>query len=161
MFRNYFKIGLRNLLKNKLFSVINISGMAISMACFLIIALYVNDELSFDKHIDDLALKYRVYVNVITSDGRTNAYATVPPPLGPALVAEYPEVESTVRFLNISSNVLFEVRDKKITEAKGAYADASVFDMFSLNVVEGDAKTALKEPSTLAISKSLSRKYFR
>ena len=70
MFQSYFKIGWRNLLKNKLFSVINISGMAISIASFLIISFFVYDEFRFDKHIENARLKYRVYGKYFTDDGR-------------------------------------------------------------------------------------------
>ncbi len=94
MFQSYFKVGFRNLLKNKLFSAINVSGMAISITSILVIALFINDELSFDKHVADVELKYRVYNEHFVDDGSKRKGAMVPPAIGPGLAAEYPEVES-------------------------------------------------------------------
>jgi putative ABC transport system permease protein len=160
MFSNYLKIGWRNLLKNKLFSIINIAGMAISIACFLIISLFVADELMFDRHVQDSDLKYRVFIDYYSEGSNMRSLAMVPPMIGPEMVSELPEVESYQRFMYINSSVLFEVGEKKLMEEKGAYSDPSVFDMFTLRLAEGDAKTALKEPGTVAISQSLARKYF-
>jgi putative ABC transport system permease protein len=160
MLKNYLKIGLRNLLKNKLFTVINISGMAISIASFLIIALFVYDEMKFDKHVEDASLKFRVYNEHFNEDGSKRKGAMIPPMVAPTLAAEYPEVESFARFLNFNSPVLFEAGTKKLTETGGGYADPGMLEMFSLNVVEGDRVTALKERNTIAISKTLARKYF-
>ncbi len=160
MLKNYLKIGIRNLLKNKLFSFINISGMAISIATFLVITLFIIDELKFDKHIADVSLKYRVFNEYFLEDGSTMKGAMIPPPIGPTLVAEYPEVEYATRFLNFNNNTLFQVGDKKLTESKGGYADRTIFEMFSLNLVEGDPKTALTEHNSVAISKTLADKYF-
>lgn len=160
MFQNYFKIGLRNLLKNKLFSAINIAGMAISIASFLVIALFVADELSFDEHVEDVQLKYRVYNDSYNEEGNVKQQAMVPPMFAVTMEAEIPEVEYTTRFMYISSKVLFEAGDKKINEENGAYADPSVFKMFSLPLVEGDSKTALVGPNAVAISESMAKKYF-
>jgi len=160
MFKNYLKIGVRNLLKNKLFSFINIAGMAISIATFLVIGLFILDELKFDKHVEDVSLKYRVFNQHFMEDGSTKKGAMVPPPIGPTLVEEFPEVDYASRFLNFNFNVLFKVGEKKLTENKGGFADATIFDMFSLNVTEGDHKTALKDPYGVAINKTLEKKYF-
>lgn len=160
MLKNYLKIGFRNLLKNKLFSLINISGMAISMASFLLIALFIADELKYDKHIKDVELKYRVYNEFFYDDGRKVQAAMIPPTITPALKAEFPEVESYARIMNISSSILLEVDDKKFTENEGGYADPDIFNMFSLELVEGDKRTALTAPNTIAISQTLAEKYF-
>lgn len=160
MLKNYFKIGIRNLIKNKLFSFINIFGMAISIATFLIITLFVLDELKFDKHVADVSLKYRVFNKHFMEDGSIKKGAMVPPMIGSTLVAEYPEIEYATRFLNFNFNVLFETGDKKLTENKGGYVDPTVFDMFSLSLLEGDRKTALLRPNSVAISSTLAKKYF-
>src|SRR5687768_4323932 len=118
MLRNYIKIGLRNLLKNKLFSLINISGMAISIACVLVIGLYVSDELKFDKYVDDVSMKFRVYNDYYSDDGTIRKAAMVPPMIAPTLKSEFPEVEYHFRFLNNNGTVLFEVGNKKIIESK-------------------------------------------
>lgn len=160
MLKNYFKIGIRNLLKNKLFSLINISGMAISIASFLIIAIYVFDEFSFDKHVEDVHLKYRVFADGYADNVLTRQQAMIPPMIATTIDNEIPEVEYSTRFMRINSNVLFEVGDKKINEGMGAYADPTVFRMFSMKLVEGDINKALTEPNGVAISASLARKYF-
>ena len=160
MLKNYLNIGIRNLLKNKLFSSINIAGMAISIATLLIITLFVADELKFDRHINDAPLKFRVFNEYFLEDGSTRKGAMIPPPIGPTLVEEYPEVEYASRFLNFNYNVLFQAGGKKLTELKGGYADPTIFDMFSLKVTEGDRKTALKELYGVAINKTLAKKYF-
>lgn len=160
MLRNYIKIGFRNLLKNKLFSLINISGMAISITTFLIITLFIVDELKFDEYVTDASMKYRVFNEYFIDDGRVIKGAMIPPMIGPTLMAEYPEVEYNTRFLNFNNNVLFEVGDKKLTEIKGGYADPTIFDMFSLRLLEGDRNTALREPNTIALNKTLAQKYF-
>ena len=160
MLRNYLKIGIRNLLKNKLFSFINIAGMAISIAIFLIIALFVADELKFDKHVADVSLKYRVFNEYFSDDGSVKKGSMIPPMIGSTLVTEFPEVEYSTRFLNFNANLLFKTPDKKLTEEKGGFADATIFDMFSLTLAEGDRKTALLTPNGVAINKTLAKKYF-
>jgi putative ABC transport system permease protein len=160
MLKNYFKIGVRNLLKNKLFSFINIFGMAISIATFLVIALFVADELSFDEHVEDVSLKYRVYNQHFLEDGSTKKGAMISPMIGPTLATEYPEVQYATRFLNFNFNILFEAGDKKLTENRGGYADATIFNMFNLSLLEGDRNTALLHPQTVAISQTLAKKYF-
>ncbi|HTE31767.1 MAG TPA: ABC transporter permease, partial [Chryseolinea sp.] len=160
MLRNYLKIGLRNLLGNKLFTLINIGGMAISIASFLIISLFIYDEWLFDKHVKDYDLKYRVYAERFTDDGGTVLAAMIAPMIAPTMASEYPEVESYFRFMNLNDPVLFQVGDKTFTEGKGGFADPTVFDMFSLELLEGDIETALKEPNSIAISETLKKKYF-
>ncbi|MBT1702547.1 ABC transporter permease [Chryseosolibacter indicus] len=157
MFNSYLRIGWRNLVKNKLFSVINISGMAISMTSFLIISLFVYDELKFDKHIEDVNLKYRIF-NEHFREGRD--FAIIPAVIAPTLAAEYPEVEYFTRFMNLYTPPLFEVRNKKFTEDKGGLADPSFFKMFSLELIEGNANNALKKPNEVGINKTLKEKYF-
>jgi putative ABC transport system permease protein len=157
MFRNYFKIGIRNLAKNRLFSLINISGMAISIASFLIISLFIYDELKFDKHVEDADLKYRVY-NEHFEEERN--FAVIPPIIGTTLVSEFPEVEYCTRFMAFMNPPLFEVGERKFTEGKGGYADPSIFEMFSLKLLEGNMEDALQEPNSIAINQSLKQKYF-
>jgi putative ABC transport system permease protein len=160
MFQNYLKIGIRNLMKNKLFSSINISGMAISLASFMLITLFIYDELQFDKHVNDHSRKYRVYTEGFADDGSLRKRSMIPPMIAPTAATEFPEVEAYTRFLNFNYPILFEAGDKKLTERKGGYADPSIFDMFSMKLIEGDASTALKEPNSIAISQLLKQKYF-
>jgi putative ABC transport system permease protein len=160
MLRNYFTIGLRNLLKNKLFTLINISGMAISIASFLIIGLFVYDEYQFDRDVRDIDLKFRVFNERFSDDGEKRNGAMVPPMIAPTLAAEYAEVENYSRFMNFNQAVLFEYGDKKMIEDKGGYADPYILQMFSLRLLEGDTSTALKGPASIAINRTLKEKYF-
>jgi putative ABC transport system permease protein len=160
MYKSYFKIGWRNLKKNKLFSLINISGMTISVTSFLLIALFMHDELQFDKHVDGYSNKYRVYTEGLAEDGSLRKRSMIPPVIAPTAAAAFPEIESYTRFLNFNYPILIKVGDKKMSEHKGGYADPTIFDMFSLKLVEGDVRTALKEPNTIAISNTLKQKYF-
>ena len=160
MLQNYLKIGFRNLIKNKLFTAINISGMAISIASFLIITLYVYDELQYDKHVEDVSSKYRVYNDHYNTEGFQRRGAMIPPMIAPTMQAELPEVESYARFMNFNNPVLFEYGDIKFPEAKGGYADPAFLKMFSVKLLEGDSKTALTEPNMIAINSTLKKKYF-
>lgn len=160
MYRSYIKIGWRNLAKSKLFSLINISGMAISVASFILISLFVYDELQFDKHVVDHHRKYRVYTQGPAVDGTIRKHSMIAPMIAPTAEAEFPEVESYTRFLNFNFPILFKVGDIKLTETRGGYIDPTAFDMFSLNLLEGDARTVLQEPNTIAISSELKQKYF-
>lgn len=160
MYKNYLKIGFRNLIKSKLFSFINISGMAVSIASVILIGLFIYDELKFDKHVEDYSQKYRLYTEGQADDGSMRKVAMIAPMISFTAANEFPEVEAYTRFMNFNSPVLFVAGDKKLTEQKGGYADASILTMFSLNMLEGNAETALKEPHTVAINETLKKKYF-
>src|SRR4051812_47908265 len=160
MLKNYLKIATRNLLKNKLFSAINIGGMAISFSIFMIIALFIWDEYQFDKHVQDVDLKFRVYNDLYAEDGSMRKASMIPPMVAPTLAAEYPEVDYYSRFLNFNGPLLFETAEKKLTETGGGYADATILDMFSAQMIEGDRSTAIAQPRTIAINRSLAKKYF-
>jgi len=160
MLQNYLRIGLRNLAKNRLFTSINIGGMAVSIACFLIIALFVYDELRFDKHIENVSDKYRVYTDHFNQDGFQRKAAMIPPMIAPTMLAEFPEVKAYARIMHLHSPVLFKYGHIKFAERKGGYADPYMLEMLSLKLSEGDINTALKEPNMIAISETLKKKYF-
>lgn len=160
MYKNYFKIAFRNLAKSKLFSLINIGGMAVSIASVMVIALFIYDELQFDTHVEDYSRKYRVYTEGYIEDGSLRKRSMIAPMIAPTAAAEFPEVESYARFLNFNYPVLFKVGDKKLTEKQGGYADSSFLTLFSLRLLEGDAGSALKNPNSIAISRTLKEKYF-
>jgi putative ABC transport system permease protein len=118
MFFNYFRIALRNLAKYKIFSFINIGGMAISLASAFLIALFVWDELKFDRHIEGGDLKYRIYN--INKAG--NYLPIVPYPFASYMKKDFPEIESTLRLMDTYSDRLFEAGDKRILEGGGRHA---------------------------------------
>ncbi|MEP7231539.1 MAG: ABC transporter permease [Ginsengibacter sp.] len=158
MFKNYFKIAWRNLRKNKTFSIINIAGLSIGVSCFLLITLYVLDELSYDKYNVHAREIYRIDNHVKFGDFSYDG-AEAPAILGPTLKKDYSQVEKYVRFKNYGSFVI-KKGSENLKEDKAVYADSTLFDVFTLPMIEGDAKTALREPHSLVINESAAKKYF-
>lgn len=158
MIKNYLKIAWRNLLKNKTFSVINIIGLSVGVTCFLLIAFYVLDELNYDKYNAKADRIYRIDDHVKFGDF-TYEGAESPAVMGPAFTKDYPQIQGYVRLKNYGGFVVSKGNDN-IKEEKGAYADSSLFDVFTLPVIAGDPKTALKEPHSLVITESTAKKYF-
>jgi putative ABC transport system permease protein len=159
MYRNYIKIAWRNLLKNKTFSLINIFGLAIGLACFVLIALYVLDELSYDRFYPDAARIYRVHSD-IRFGGTDLVMAVSSDPFGATLKKDYPEVEQFVRLYASDGRKFIKRGTETIIENRVAHADSTYFDMFSRPILAGNAQTALNEPNTVAISRSAAEKYF-
>ena len=158
MLKNYFTLAFRNLLKNKLHSSINIAGLTIGMSSFILIALYIQYELSYDLHFADSDQIYRVYTQQKGSDFRgTNEFAVSPMPLAPTLKEQFAEVEqaTTLAF----SNELVSLEGEVFKE-KGLYADEFSFDVFQFPLVEGVGKEALQDPTAILITQSLADKYF-
>lgn len=160
MLFNYFKIAFRNLLKNKLFSLINILGMSISLASVFVISLFVHDEFRFDKHIADADRKFRIYNYRVTDSGEAGNLAIVPYPMATFLQKDFPEIESTLRIMDTYGTTLFESGDKKVEESNGIYADSTIGEMLSLNFLQGDPTTALEKPNHVVLTQTIARKYF-
>ncbi len=158
MIRNYLKITTRNLLKHKFYTGINILGLAIGLACSLIIALYVLDELSYDTYHENSARIYRVDSN-IKFGGKDMNLAVGPAPMAEALKNDYPEVVSATRFRSWGS-FLVKRKDENFKEYNVIWADPGVFDVFSFEVFRGNPTTALTEPNSIAVSEHIAEKYF-
>lgn len=150
MLKNYLLIALRNLKKNGAYSVLNILGLAVGMAAFILIALYVQFELSFDKYHENAHRIYRVI-----REGR----AFTPAALGPALKEKIPEVTSVARMMR-RSDTLISYAQKHFLEEEFYWADPEIFEIFSLPFVIGDHRTALKDPSAIVLSQKTAKKYF-
>ena len=159
MFKNYFKIAFRNLWKYKGFSAINIIGLASGLACFILIALYVADELSYDKYNEKANRIYRIDADIVFG-GNNLHLAVSPDPMGAMLKKDYPQVEEYVRFYASSGNKLVKKGNEYITETHVAHADSTLFNVFTLPAVTGDTKTALNEPNTVVVTASTAKKYF-
>ena len=160
MFLNYWKIALRHIMGNKLYSILNILGYAIGIAAFLVILMYVNDELSYDQFHDKGERIFRMNRYTETPDGIKKAANTAAAP-GPTLVQEFPQVESTVRFMfPYPNNVLMKYGEEKFYEPGMLWADSTVFDVFSFPLLKGNPRKVLTEPFTLVISESMAEKYF-
>ncbi len=163
MLKNYLKIALRNLRKYKVYSFINISGLAIGMAVCILIFLWVRDELSFDRFHKNADRIYRVVKDVIQSNGDIYESAVTPWPLGAALVEDYPEIKKHTRFYNLSRKLITyksETGDRSFYENGVCVADPSFLDIFSFPLVKGDPATALTEPNTVVITEEIAEKYF-
>lgn len=159
MFSSYLTIAFRNLAKYKIFSVINIAGMAISLASCLLISIFVAEELSFDAHIQDADRKFRVY-NIMTIEGVQRYLPINPYPFASYMQRDFPEIESTLRMIDTYESQLFQLGETKSQEAYGVISESELFDMMSLQVIAGDENTALDRPYTAVLSESLAKKYF-
>jgi len=158
MLKNYFKTAFRNLLRNKFYTLINIIGLATGLAtCFLII-LYVLDELSYDKYNVNAKKIYRVN-NEIKFGGNYFDMAVSPALLGSTMVRDFPEVKQYTR-LRWYGSFLVKKGNENIQEGRVGFADSTLFDVFTLPVIEGDPKTALVEPHSLVITEKIAKKYF-
>lgn len=159
MLKNYFNVALRNILKHKFFSAINILGMTIGVAACLLIILYITDELSFDQFHSNADRIYQVGLHgkIGDQDIRT---ANTCPPMAVALVSEIAAVESATRVTPLFGRPAVKYEDKVLTEEKVFYADSNFFEFFSFRLKEGDIKTALKEPNTVVLTEDMSKKYF-
>jgi len=159
MIKNYLKIAWRNLRKNKAFSIINIFGLAAGLACFILIALYVADELSFDKFNEKADRIYRVETEIVFG-GTQEKLALSADPIGATLKNDYPQVEQFARFYTSNGAKTVKKGNAFIVERKVCHADSTLFDVFTLPAVAGDPRTALNEPNTVVITKSTAEKYF-
>jgi putative ABC transport system permease protein len=158
MIKNYFKTAWRNIRKNTLFSFINISGLSIGITTFFIIMLYVQDELSYDrfnKNADNIA---RVIFKADINGGKINESVTMPP-VAQTIKHDFPEVQDATRLLNYGSPGVLH-KGKLIKDDRLVFADANLFSIFTLPMMEGDAKKALLQPRTLVITEATAKKYF-
>jgi putative ABC transport system permease protein len=158
MLRNYLKIALRNLWNNKGFSAINISGLAVGLATCLLMLFYVTDELNYDKFNQKADRIYRVDGD-IKFGGNHFVLAVAPDALGPVLKKDFPQVEQYVRFRGYGG-FLVKKGLQNLNEDRVIYADSSLFDVFTLSMIQGDPKTALIEPKSLVITETTAKKYF-
>ena len=160
MFKNYFKIAIRNILAQKVYSFINILGLSTGMAACILILLFVKDELSYDKYhekSDRIVRVSRAWKNI---DGETSLHlGQVAPPFAPLLKSDFEGIVlNAVRFLG--DDPLITYKETKIEEERFFFADHDVFEVFSWKLVKGDPATALKEPNSLVITQSTAEKYF-
>ncbi len=160
MISNYIKIALRNLFKNKLFSTINITGMAVSLASCFLIALFVWDELQFDQYIPDKDRTYRIYNVSTTNDGVTGKLPIVPMTFAPYMQKDFPEIESTLRIMDTYSESLFQHGTTKMFENNGIYAEPTIFDILDVHLVRGERHGGLDKPNTVVLSENTARKHF-
>ncbi|MDB5130285.1 MAG: cell division protein FtsX [Mucilaginibacter sp.] len=159
MIQNYIKTAYRSLLKNKGFTILNVLGLSLGLASCLLIIFYVADEISYDRYNTKADRIYRV--NEDLKLGENNVlYAVCMPPLAQALKNDFPYVENTVRIKNAGS-MHVKRGITNILETKIALADPSLFNVFTLPMINGSPATALAEPNSVVITESISKKYFK
>jgi len=158
MFKNYLKVALRNIWRNKVFSFINVFGLALGLACSLLIILWVSDELRYDQFHARGARIYQVMENQAWSGVEVNTTQATPGTLAPALKAEIPEVELSAK-VTWDQEDLLTVGDKANKE-KGLCASPDFFRMFSFPLVQGNPATAIASPTSVVLSQNLAKKYF-
>mgnify|MGYP002784306530 CR=1 FL=1 len=158
MLTNYLKIAIRSLLRQKGFSFINIAGLALGISVCVLIALYVIDELSYDRTYPNAERIYRVDGDV-KFQGRSFQMAVAPPPMVPTLKTELPEIEDATRFR--SAGVWnFTFGNKTFREEHVAYSDPAFFRIFSVQTLRGNGANALTQPFSIVITEDLAQKYF-
>ncbi|MFC1493303.1 ABC transporter permease [candidate division KSB1 bacterium] len=158
MFKNYLKIAFRNLLRYKGYSFINITGLVIGITCFILIQLWINDELSYDKYHEKSGQIYRIATD---SKLRTTviASASTPSIVSKTLMDDYPVVLDAARVRSFS-NLLVAQGEKSFLESRVFAADNSFFNVFSFDLIEGSRDDVLKEPNSIVITQGMAEKYF-
>jgi len=150
MLKHLVKFAFRSIISQKRYSLINILGLSVGLAAFMLIALYVQFELSFDRHNNDIDEIYRVV---------RNEYTCSPPPMAPTLKSHIPEIQYASRFV-MSNNLLATVGENQFIEDKYFWTDNEFFNIFTVDFLKGDSKTVLKNPTDIIISERIARKYF-
>jgi len=158
MFRNYFKIAARNLWRHKSFSAINIFGLALGIATCLLIMLYVQNELSYDRFNQKADQIVRVVFKGKMNGGEIKE-ANVMPPVAQTFKKDFPEVRDATRLRSYGTPRI-SYGDKTFREDPIAFVDANFLAIFTLPLIKGDAVTALQQPNTVVISKAVAKKYF-
>lgn len=159
MIKNYFKIAVRNLWKNKGYSAINIFGLAIGLCTCLLIALYITDELGYDRFYKNADRIFRI--NTDFRIGGANLHMTqTSDMMGQLLKKDYPQVEEYTRLYTNGGDKFIKKGNEFIDEKNVANVDSTFFNVFTLPVIEGDTKTALNDPNTVVVTGSTAKKYF-
>ncbi len=158
MLRNYLKTGLRNLLRNPLYTLINVIGLTIGITCSLLILIFIKHEFSFDRFHENKDNLQRIVFEMVTPEGGTST-PQMTAPVGPAMVETFPEVVRSTRF-SARIDGYFSYQEKAYREEGLFYADSSLFEMFSFELLAGDPHTALTEPYSVVLSQETAMRIF-
>lgn len=159
MANSFLKVTLRNLYREKVYALINISGLSLAIACCLILGLYLRSELTYDQHHLRHRQIFRI-VNEFSVNGKLDSFAITSQSLGPILVEDYPEVKGFVRFRINTHEQLFRHEETSFYWKNSYNADDNIFDVFTHDIIYGDPKTALVDPTSAAVSETFAKKYF-
>ena len=160
MLKNYLKIAFRNLAKYRSYSIINISGLSVGLACFFLIMIYVQDELSYDRHFRYSDNIYRIGSEIKTANG-VQITAQSPSGWAPHLLNDFPEVASVTRFKPPNQWWKVAYEDRIFYEEGWTFADSTAIGMFDFQILKGDAQDALRDPYKVLVSERIARKYFQ
>jgi putative ABC transport system permease protein len=158
MFKNLFKIAIRNLVRDISYSLINILGLTIGITGSLFLILYVYDELSFDRYHENANRICRISSRISEPDDAFN-WAVSQVPLAPQIKQDYPEVEESTRLIG-SGKQLYKYEETELFEEEVMYADSTFFKVFKYSFIEGNPETALIEPNTIVLTRSFAERYF-
>ena len=158
MFKNFLITIFRNFNRNKFYTILNVVGLSVGLICAILIVLFIQDELSYDKY----NVKHKRIIRLasdFTLNGKRDRVATSPIPFGPTFKQEFPEVEEYVRIQG-SGRQQFKYGDKEFYEDRISYIDSSVFRVFSYKLIKGDPDKALTDPYTIVLNQTLANLYF-
>ncbi|TMI87518.1 MAG: FtsX-like permease family protein [Bacteroidetes bacterium] len=165
MIKNYLKVAWRNLVKNKVFSFINIFGLSVGLTCCMLITVYIYNELSYDKYHKNINGLYQLATTFV-KDGKEDKTPNTPAPMAAAMKQEFPEIGETARIMALfaEDKTLLQYKDgdeqKSFYETKGFMADPSFFKLFTYHFVEGDPASALNNPNSIVLNEEIARKFF-
>lgn len=159
MLFNHFKISFRHLMNNKTFTFINIFGLTLGFLCFILLSLYIHDELSFDRFQKDSAKTYRLLQHEKLEDGTVRDVAPIAPRIGPEAVAQFPEIEASCRVTAFGRTTMGNDPMNRGYESV-IVVDPNYLTFFDVTLLEGDPRTALSERDGIVISESFAKKYF-
>lgn len=160
MLKNYLTIAWRNLTRNQNYAIVNILGLSIGLACFMLIILYVKNELGYDQFHPQSEHTYRMALER-KYPGRSREYAIIPAGYSEVVDKEYAEVEKTCRLFFFQGNqVVLKVNDQLYEEDKVMWADTTFFDLFGIPLLKGNVKTVLSKPNSVVLTTSLAKKLF-
>jgi len=159
MIRNYFKIAWRNIIRNKTYSFINLMGLVTGITCFLLLFLFIKDELSYDRYHTHAKDIYRVNRTFLSTDGTASLrLGHVAPPFGPLIKEDFSQVKEAVRLLG--TNALIRKGEKIFLEENIYAAEENIFELFDFNILQGSGAHALVEPFSIMLSAPMAEKYF-
>ena len=163
MLKNYLVIAWRNIVRNKINSIINVSGLAIGIASVIMITLYVHDETQYDKFFKNAKRIYQVDLDAMMG-GQGGLLSNTPPAVGPALQKSFPEIEAYSRFYVMGDEVIRNDAGSKMqnhfTEKKFLAVDSNFLQVFDYAMLEGDPKTCLQQPHSIVLTETTAKKYF-
>jgi putative ABC transport system permease protein len=162
MLRNYFKVALRNIARHKTYSFINIFGLATGISCFVLILLFIQDEVSYDRFHTKAGRIYRVIDKIDTQVGQGEESSSNPFPVAISLKNDYPHlIDHAVRFFNLQAPTLtLRIGDTKYNEKRVFFADSNLLQVFDFPLASGDPAKVLGDPNSIVLTQSLARKYF-